>query len=43
MVESPTLTLDGRDLYRDGEIRVETFEEFTPCLDDHPELRTLFD
>jgi hypothetical protein len=43
MVESPTLTLDGRDLYQDGQIRVETFEAFTPCLDRYPELRALFD
>lgn len=42
MVESPTLTLDGRTLYEDGRIQVDTFEEFTPCLDRYPELRALF-
>ena len=42
MVEFPTLTLDGRKLYEDGRIRVDAFEEFMPCLDQHPELRGLF-
>ena len=42
MVESPTLTLDGRTLYEDGRIQVDTFKEFTPCLDRYPELRALF-
>jgi len=42
MVEFPTLTLDGRKLYEDGRIRVDAFEEFRPCFDQHPELRGLF-
>lgn len=42
MVESPTLELDGRNLYENGRIKVEEFEAFRPCLDQHPELRALF-
>jgi hypothetical protein len=42
MVEFPTLTLDGRKLYEDGRIRVDAFEEFISCFDQHPELRGLF-
>jgi hypothetical protein len=42
MVESPTLELEGRNLYENGRIKVEEFEAFSPCLDQHPELRALF-
>ena len=42
MVESPTVELDGRNLYENGRIQVEAFEVFKPCLDQHPELRALF-
>ena len=42
MVESPTLALEGRNLYENGRIKVEEFEAFSPCLDQHPELRALF-
>ena len=42
MVESPTVELDGRNLYENGHIQVEAFEAFRPCLDQHPELRALF-
>ena len=41
MVESPTLTLDGRKLYEDGRIRVDAFKEFSSCFNQHPELRGL--
>ncbi len=42
MVESPTVELDGRNLYENGRIQVEAFEVFRSCLDQHPELRALF-
>jgi len=43
MLIDHTLTVDGKALWLDGRLCVETFEQTARCLDDWPDLRPLFD
>ena len=43
MVLDPTITLDGKALWRDGQLKPEVFAQTKKCLESWPQLQSLFD
>ena len=42
MILNPTINIDGNNLWEQGQLKTERFEKTRACLDEWPELISLF-